>query len=378
MKIRLVLAFCFIIALACKEEFLIDTKNMEPLLVVDGLISTEDGPYTIKVSLTSPINEFDEVPYQGCIVDIYENGLKAETLTETLPGVYKTSVGGLKGAVGCNYYISIRTPDNKEYISDEQEITEIIDIDSIYAEIANLKVDYYPYDLPGFQFYVDTKMASTQETFFLWHLTETYEYTADYHLYAIFDGKMHYDVAENDKYFRCWKTQTINNVFTGKMSNLTSPQIFNQPLQFVGTDSKRLQLKYSFLLKQYCINKDAFYYWKNIENMYSDNNFLITVQPFNIQGNIKNIDNNNEQVFGYFTVASVNEQRIFVSRPQIDFYYDRCLPFDASKAISEWESGDPDLLIVHGTNGDGSVARGCIDCREEGSTLIEPNFWDEW
>jgi hypothetical protein len=374
MKLRNIVFFSLLILLlGCKEEFLIETKGYEPTMVVDGLISNEEGPCTIKVSISTPINVLETVPYGNCIVTLYENDLNSEIMQEVEPGVYQTSYDGIHGVVGNIYRISILTPDNKEYITENQEMKELVEIDSIYADIEYVKVKDYPYDLPGFQFYVNTKMGSSNDAYFLWRLIETYEYTADYHLFATFDGFMHYN-PYRDKYFRCWKTQVINEVHTGNTSNLTSPQINKHPLQYVGTDSKKLQVKYSFLLKQYCINKDVFQFWKSVEKMFSGNNFLVTSQPYNIKGNVKNIHDTKEQVFGCFMVASVSAKRVFVDRPQVGFYYEKCIPFtDIDGAVENWRSGT--LYFVQG--GRGIVSKGCVDCREIGSSIIRPDFWDE-
>ena len=189
MKIKNILLIILIMALGCKDEFLLRTKNHEPILVVDGLISNEAGSYTIKLSLVAPVNEKGEIPLEGCTVTIYENTDKSEILTETEPGKYVTSEGGIQGVVGNEYSISIITPENKEYKTEFQEMKEPVGIDSVYAELGYMDLLGYPFGLPGYQFYVDTETASSQENYFLWKTTESYEYTVDFDLFDIYFGR---------------------------------------------------------------------------------------------------------------------------------------------------------------------------------------------
>ncbi|NOQ24100.1 MAG: DUF4249 family protein, partial [Bacteroidales bacterium] len=134
-KTKAILVIFAIIILGCQDEFLLENKGFESITVVDGLISNEASPYTIKVSTSSPLNTMEQFPYEACIVTLYENTDKSEVLKETEPGIYVTSVGGIQGNVGNNYSISILTPDGKEYNTEPQEMKEPVEIDSVYAEL---------------------------------------------------------------------------------------------------------------------------------------------------------------------------------------------------------------------------------------------------
>ncbi|MCK5171671.1 MAG: DUF4249 domain-containing protein, partial [Bacteroidales bacterium] len=330
-------------------------------------------PYTIKLSLSSPINETGIIPFEACTVTILENDNNSEVLTEKEPGIYVTSEGGIQGVVGNNYSVSIITPEGKEYNTEPQEMKEPVAIDSVYAELLYLEEEAYPFGLPGYQFYIDTKTAPNQDNYFLWSMIETYQYTADYHLHSVFNGDsiLYFSLGELPEYenlYRCWKTQNPGYIFTGKTSNLIVPKISQQPLHFVGTDSRRLQERYSLLLKQYSIDEDAYYFWESIEDQISQENFLVANQPYNIIGNIKNTNNPDETVFGYFTVASVTQKRIFVDRPNNAFYYEMC-------AIMSIPTLPPLFYVMLEEGDGGEVLESCIDCTFKGGVTTKPDFW---
>ena len=108
---------------------------------------------------------------------------------------------------------------------------------------------------------------------------------------------------------------------------MTTPKIDRYALHYINTQTRQLSVRYSLLVKQYTIGKEAYVFWNGLEEQNSDQESLYTSQPYQINGNVKNIDNNTEPVLGYFLVAGVSEKRIFVDRPKypILLRYSVCL-----------------------------------------------------
>ena len=374
MTIKYLYLLILIIVFGCKDEIVLNNKNFEPRMVVDGIITDESRPYIIKLMLTSPTNKSKEIPYSGCTITLIDNTGNSEILTEIKPGTYSTSESGIQGIIGKSYRITISTSDGREYATEFQEMKESVEIDSVHAELIKKESLDYVYGLPGYQFYVDTKTASNKENYFLWRMIETFEYSADYPLYAVIDKYGRFLIVGLDTcdlfydFYWCWKTQTVGYLFTGKTSNLTIPQINKQELMFVGTDSRKLQKRYSLLLKQYSIGEEAYYFWKGIEEQTSQENFLVSNQPYNIVGNIKNVNNSDEAVYGYFTVASESQKRIFLDRPNNAFYYNICFVDYEPPYRSKY-------LVISEEGRLGAVDEGCLDCTTRGGETIKPDFW---
>ncbi len=398
MKIRIILIILLIMNFGCKDEFELESINYKSIMVVDGLISNDEGPYFITLSFASALNELTSIPVESCVVTIYDNTGASENLIEINPGTYSTSVSGFRGVVGNSYSLSIITPEGKEYNTEYQLLRKPIEIESFYAENSMKRNKEFPDGLPGYQFFADTKLASSTENYFLWNMVETYQYNNDYKLSRIFLGYENIFIGDsvitqeissdtlknfyNTYTYTCWNTKEINYIFTGKTGNLSTPQISKQPLIFVGTNSKRLTNRYSILLKQYMIDKDAFLFWEGIEKQSTEENFLIASQPYNVIGNIKNSDDSNELVFGYFTVASVIQKRVFVDKPKEGFYYESCNVITDPATISDVEDrrNPPFYYVEKSVNGsilEGMTSYDCIDCRRSGGTSIKPEFWIE-
>jgi len=380
MKIKLLILFTLIITLSCKEEFLLDSVQNEKILIVDGFISNEPGPYRIKLTYTSNVSQPETLPVKGCEVMITDNTGYSESLTEKEPGNYYTSASGIIGVVGNQYKITIKTSDGKEYESEFQEMKNPVEIDSIYTKTEFIPNLDNPYGIPGYMFYLDTKPADEQQKYFLWSMTETYKYDIDYELAYILDkyGDQITNTLAYDTIETCWKTESVKYISTGTTANLTNNQLTGKQLYFVSTETKKLTKRYSVLVKQYAIDKEAFQYWDEVRKQISNENILTTTQPYNVNSNVFNIADYDEKVWGYFTVASVSEKRIFVDQLKEPFYFNKTVVITDQRAISEYRRvhKPPYFYVKIENDAYGLLAEpACLDCRNEGGTLIKPDFW---
>ncbi len=360
-------------ALGCKEEILFKSSGYQPTLIVDGLL-TNNEPCTVKISYSSPVNFPEFATVENCEVSIIENDNHRVDLSETEPGIYVTSPGDLIGIPGNSYSLYVKTPNGNEYSTKPQLMSECVDIDSVYTELTTKEDADYVHGLPGYQFSISTKRSLIDDNYFLWTMIETYQYHADYTLFGMFNKYGEFVEVGTDtsnlynELYWCWKTQNTGYLVTATTNNLSTPQISKQPILFVGTDTRKLQKRYSLLVNQYIINEEAYTFWKNIQDQSSNDNFLVANQPFKITGNVKNLENPNEPVYGYFTVASLDQRRVFVDEPIAPFYYTICFVNYEEPHISNfWVISEEGLL--------GTVFERCLDCTSLGGITEKPDFW---
>src|SRR5689334_14703983 len=109
--LRTILLLLFLVSDGCVDQLdvpvLIDQHN----LVVDGSISDQPGPYTVKLFLSSSLNQNVDRPVyvSGASVQIKDDLGTTEQLTETTDGIYKTAENGMQGVVGRKYQVLITT-----------------------------------------------------------------------------------------------------------------------------------------------------------------------------------------------------------------------------------------------------------------------------
>ena len=376
MKTKYTLLFLIILLTGCRESFMPAYKDYQSALVVEGMITNQPGPYTVKLSKTQPLGNGELVPYSGCSVQLLEKNGKTETLTELDSGIYRSTENGIQGEVGKAYRITITTPQGNFYQSDFEKIRTPTPIDSVYARTEYHRSNNYPEGLPGYQFYIDTKRAPNDSTYIYWKMSETYEYTSDFQISAVFRN-YRFEPFPSDSLYRCYKTQPVKSIFTSSTSGLNEARVERQPLHFVGTDNRKLMCRYSLLVKQLTISEDCYRYWENLSEQLSEEDFLFGKQPYQIQGNVYNPDNPREVVRGYFVVGGVDHKRIFLDPPKVDFLYPTCaLDFEIGRLPYLPPSVWPVYLKKLG-NQYGKANEECFDCRLRGGTLDKPEFWDK-
>lgn len=380
MKIRNIIKpvmLALVLMYSCEEEYFPEVVKYQDLLVVDGMIHSGPGPYTVKLSFSAPVDNPQYLPYSGCQVIIEENTGLREVLTETEPGTYMTAEDGIQGQVGKTYTLIIHTPDEKTYHSEPQKLLAPVDIENIQASLEYRESQELNHDLVGYQFYLTTAQATTDSVNFMWDLTETWEYTSDFIIEYVYQGFIE-EFSDFDSVYRCWKSDHIPNIYTHSTAGLSQQKIVDFPLNYVTTQTRRLMIRYSLLVDQYVIGKQAYQFWDDLSEQIEEESSLFYSQPYQISGNLKNINDPDEPVLGYFVVAGKSSKRIFVDRPAGEYlYYEQCVPITDLRGLgfthpSEW----PVYLTELGSGELAYASDICFDCTLRGGQLDPPPFWE--
>ena len=116
---------------SCQEVVSIDLNKADPHLVIEGIISDQPGPYTVKVSMTG--NYFEPSLYFPPVTDaqivVTDDRGQRDTLKEADQGTYLST--HLLGIEGRTYSMSVVTG-GKTYGASSTMPTKVL-IDSIYA-----------------------------------------------------------------------------------------------------------------------------------------------------------------------------------------------------------------------------------------------------
>lgn len=115
MKTILYIALISILFTSCETIIDIDLNSTDSKIVIEGSITNEPGPYTIKITQTTDYFIPSNYPtMQNAIVNISDDEGNIDTLIEIEPGIYQTT--SIQGAIGRTYnlYININ---NQEYIA---------------------------------------------------------------------------------------------------------------------------------------------------------------------------------------------------------------------------------------------------------------------
>jgi len=354
----------------CITQFIPETEETQELLVVEGLITDQPGAYTVRLSKSQPLGSYTEPePVTGCQVRIEDNNNNIYSLHESGPGIYLTDPEIFQGIIGREYtlHIEARNAADKlySYRSLPMEMKPVPPIDSVYYEkkIINDNDDNATPN-EGCQVYLNTIDPEGLCKYFRWDFNETWEFI------------LPYDVDNQ----RCWATDYSDEINIKSTSALTENIIFQHPINFITTETDRLNVKYSMLINQYSISEDEFGYWKRLQNISDDVGGLYDLIPAAITGNVFCTDDPNETVLGYFSVSAKSSKRIIVDEgfagSRNDFYEycgtDTVPPGTQIPGLgtSVWKIIENDYYTVL------TPYRECADCSYRGS-LMRPDYWDK-
>lgn len=378
---------------SCTEEYWPElNSDYDQLLTVDGRITNEPGPYTIKLLKSSSIDTAIFKPILGARVSIIDKDGTSELLQSKGEGVYQTSPYGIQGIVGHEYKVSIEF-NGKNYESSFEELLEPVGVESISAEWQLKNGATSNENEYGFQFYLTTETANNPINYLYWELSETYHYQSRFKTYLIYEGNGFTQPRNQDTVQNCWLTNVLDQRFTYTTKNLTTPKITNFPINF-SPNSEKFELKYALLAKQYRVSENAYIFLSSLEDQNDVENTLYTSQPYQILGNIYNINDLDEPVLGYFLTAGVSSNEpVMVKRPRGNnipvnwFTCDNPLRLFNTSDVIERVKKMPSSLwpIFLPSNPDAEtpepiiVDPGCVDCRErkKGGILQKPYYWDD-
>ena len=291
---------------------------------------------------------------------------------------YQLSVGNPEGT---DFTLDIQHS-SKYSETDFQTIPEPVGIANVYAKVETQATENTYYSLYGYQFYLNTQEAKSDTNYFMWRLYGTYKYRSDFLIRYIWDGKLK-PFPKPDSLYTCYNDDNIDNLITMSTVGLSSPIIIGLPLNYVNTETRKLSIRYSLLVKQFSLNKTAFEYYDRVSTVNSDQEALYTKQPYQVRGNIYNTADHDELVLGYFLVGGVSEKRIYVDRSTfIEYHYMECVltrrDYEAFGYIGWTDRVTWPLFVT--TNSDGVRAlplQACMDCREAGGTPVVPDYWED-
>jgi hypothetical protein len=382
--VNIVSLISIITIISCEEKYWPDLGGKyESLLVVDGMISNEPGPYIISLSLSAPVGSdiSEYLPASGYRVKIKDDHGNEESLIELTPGIFTTSSNGIQGVIGREYMLEITSPSGEIYQSDYELLRQATGIESVYNKLEYRQNENLPYDIAGYQFYLNTATAPQDSSYYLWDLTATYKYQADLKIRYVYDGTLR-PFYNSDSLRICYKTQIIKEIFTYTTAGLATPVLTNFPLNYVTTETKELSFRYSLQVKQLSISEGAYKFWFTVWEQNSNAGDLYSRQPYQIKGNVFNKDKPNESVLGYFTVAGVSEKRIFVNRPMppVRMRYPVCVVGEGdvenfANIFYSTENQWPLYATFDQNNRAALPNQSCMNCELSGGIIQKPEFW---
>jgi hypothetical protein len=374
--------FIFLLLMAtvsnCVVEFFPTVDEGKDFLVVEGLITDQNRPYSVRITRASRLGPKNTIsPVKDCVVSVTDDLGNISLFKEWKNGYYFSDSLTFRGEAGRKYILQI-TDAGHIFESDLMEMKSVPTVDSLYAVLEYNNTYSLGKTVPGYQVYLNTSDPSDECKFYRWSFEETWEFRIPY-VYPTIINRI------------CWKYGFSDKLYLKNVSALKENRITAYPLNFITTETDRLKARYSILVNQYSLNEDEYIYWEKLQKTTQNVGGLYDVVPMSIKGNMHCIDSPDEMVLGYFSVSSVASERIFIKNTLIDFpnFYGKC-PVDTvhtDEPISGLNSQVWIIAFLNDVPNDDpppplanyyvlTNRKECIDCTLNGSKIMPP-YWDQ-
>ena len=388
-SISLLLIACLFI-ISCIEPYELPNvaEDFVASLVIDGTISNDDTVQTITVSRTRSLEDNNGNiidPVSGCNISVIDkDGTVFQFQESDKDGYYQGIIPQQYFQIGNTFKLHLISPNDEVYESTEEELLPVAAVDSVYfSNIYNSDNQEV-----GVRFKVDINGALNESRNYKWKLVETYEYHASYPINLIYRGANNVEERDYDmSHYKCYRTNTLTgSIFMASTDKLSENRFVGATLNSVSHSSGRLKNKYSLLVKQYSISKDAARFWSQMQDNQKEGG-MFDGQPITVDGNIININNTDERVLGFFGASMVSQKRIFAQRTS-NFYSSGCMAtplteLDLDSLIDVSSASRPLYVLIY-TEGDPPVVvqritapGSCFDCTLRGGTISKPAYWDD-
>ena len=353
----------------CIEPYNPELKQYKNQLVIYGLITNEEGPHEIKISRTIATYKSGENPEIGAIVAIIDQHDNLVSLSEAKAGIYSTP-NDFKGKVNNMYKLLVTTKDGNFYESEFVKLLEVPEISELSSKFIekegpNLEMEY------GYEFNVSINEINNSLKYYRWSFKETWEIVKPFTVSYYWTGSEMTDTYVPNS---CWLGNEINKTVIASTDDFEVNTIQEHPLILIDNANERLTTKYCLHVKQYSLSEQSYYYWKAVMANNEEQGSLYDKQPYQLVGNMENVNNTHEKVLGIFEASAVAYKRILVRRIPRGIPIEEVDGFDDC-SIPPYEGNPPKPGYL--TSRGAFISKECVECKTVNGTLNKPEYWDE-
>lgn len=381
-KFGLMILLFQLLIIGCREPFSPDILPQDlQVLVVEGYLDTNGFPSVLKLSYTKSLESDEGTGLNFPGAEVY---LKSESGVE-----FPLSYLG-----NGEYEFTYDIPENDQYTlhiltNDEKSYSTEKLIPIITPEIEELGFEK---DEEGVEIFIMTKGGQAAE-YFMWNYDETYSFRPKIPTFFKYDPASK-DIVYLEEFERtdiCYRGGSNEELISETSVKFQEGAVFRKTLKKILNGDERLGMRYSVLVTQRAISKEAADFWTILNKNSTELGSIFSPLPSQMPTNLKEDGNPNAPVIGFVSIGVLRQRRLFISlreilpwhRDELPAYY-LCEVENDTIPISEYEeafgSGEfvpatpiaiPGIPYIVGYRG---TERRCADCRLRG-TNVKPDYW---
>ena len=278
---------------SCIKKIDVETRNVESILVVEGGITNDTVPCTVKLSYSGPFKRGNVIPddflEKEANVAIVDDLGNKTTLTYKGEGIYETTDPEYVGRVGRSYSVIIDLKNGTQYISVPETIKPSVRVSDIST---------------GFNFYtpsrinvsVDVNDPATEENYYSWSFYSWAPRKTD----GISCG---FGCIVYDYCFQKFTNRRLSILSDAAVNGrmLNSIPIGTSPIYWFGD--------HYIDIRQHSISRSQFHFYEMMNDQISRSGNILDPLPAPIKGNVYKASDPNDFALGYFSASSVRHVR---------------------------------------------------------------------
>ena len=325
----------------CVDPEDLTLRGTVDIIVVDGAITNLAEPQIIRLnrSKADPLTgRFGTVPLTKATVEVVVDSLQIASCHETIDGSYQLP-SDFRGQIGHTYQLRFTLADGTRYVSTQQMVPAVPPIEKIYAQFnpKSLSPALSGFYTAGHDISVDVTDPVEQHNYYRWDwkLYEPQEFcrTCVNSFYSVFNP---IEVFPTGGFYKSG-TESFEDCFHPPY-NPTKPissdykfdyvcrtkcweilysyslNLFDDQFTNGGLIAKRKVAAIPFYQHRPCLveirqglsTKDAYRYYKLVQNQTKNTGGLADTPPTALIGNIHNVADPRETVIGYFATSVVS------------------------------------------------------------------------
>ncbi len=325
--IRLFIAILSVCLIACIDKFDPQLTGGKPKIVFEGMLTDQAIPQYFQLSFSAGYNSkesvFDKFVNAAKVWITDEKNVRTD-LIDLNKGQFSTPEG-FSGQVGKTYQVHIQLSDGISYASKAETMRYSPPIDKVYSEF-KLTTTLRPKYRGMFNVYIDVKDPATEGDFYRWkwiNYTRA-DFCAAYKVNG--EASLSYKRCCGD----CWNINACLGCITLASDNLVNGKTL--PRQFVAQIPFDNITPYYMLIEQMSLSRDAYNFWKSVDEQANNSGGIFDTAPAAIRGNIKNVNDETDVMLGYFQVSAVTKKTVYIQRNNLglvpfNFYVGGGVPY---------------------------------------------------
>ncbi|HKK76688.1 MAG TPA: DUF4249 domain-containing protein [Saprospiraceae bacterium] len=351
----LFLFFCFLSLNTCIKEITFPVDKIGGQLVIDALFTDDSSTQVVRIGRAA-FQDRVPIPVQGAVVSILNGDGEEAFYTESneIPGTYLLPFGSMPAEVGQSYQLRTLLTDGSQYESAfEQMPAQPGNLEQVYYKFENRQVlnegAILTEELVINIFAdVDLSQAPSEPYFLRWDVEEVYKLSPT-------DFPDPFGFIPAPCYVYVYTSGDDLQLYDGRANQ--AARLTGLPLSFQEIDETFVE-KHWFSVYQRSLTPESFDYFNKIDQLLANTGTIFDTPPAPVPGNFHNLQQAEEEILGYFTVASSQVKRFATFRHEIPIeLLDECL-------YQSWKPSAEDY------------PRRCLRCETvRNSTFVRPDFF---